>query len=753
MHRKQRMKERTSFMFIHIFAFTVINGENVSTPSISPSGTVDIVQGMNLTLNCTYQTNKTVHQLIAWNQLKQNGTSFASHLSIYDAPGSTCAYFDGNVSKYGYSCPADNQFNIIIYNVQRISSQGSTWMCSHQVGSFPNVFSTTVILNVQVPVRSVTLSPDLGNLSVIEGRGRQFECKTSPGEPAPRVQWFKFSDTNATNINITSLSISSLSTAGTSSVLTLVLTRYDHGLRIKCSAENVGSAKIESATKPLIDVLYGPSVTEITDQQIVKGRAFTYNCSVTVGNPAELTFIWTRNGSNETWHNQQLYLPSVQRKDDAIYYCTATNELNPTDEPNQNKTDYKSFHLDVLFGAENIVFYLEQYQESSSFNVTESSTVTLKCLLDSNPGSTIVISKDGNNKHTVLDTKSLSYSIDGKCDDAGVYTCSGSNQYAGRLSKDIDIHILCTPRAAPNVHISYNVSSVRDANVTLSFTALAFPPLQQSSFLWQKCTISGCEPVLRDKTVVSFSTSGFGNRLGECNLTIVNVREDDYTEYQMTVNGISDKKWRFFLNALDKPQPPTDFMVIVDYVTKTSANATWLSGYNGGLPQTFQLQIRESGDSKWTIHYIQENSTINTGNMYFVVNGLQSGFEYEMKLFAFNAIGNTSSVHITFSTLNHMVSVSSSSPNVASVAGGIIAGIVGILITVLCVVLRRYKIKCFLKHDLLDKVVYDTAERTNINNGVYDELQNVNTNGLSECSVSFYNELGKAYESLDCSLR
>ncbi|KAH3709059.1 hypothetical protein DPMN_068519 [Dreissena polymorpha] len=124
-------------------------GISVSQPVISPNGTVDVLQGTNLTLTCTYQSKPSIDQFISWNLRKQGWTNFASALSVYKTPGSICPYFDGNLTLYGYSCPADNMFSITIYYVERSTSQGSTWTCAHQAGSAPFVESANVTINVQ----------------------------------------------------------------------------------------------------------------------------------------------------------------------------------------------------------------------------------------------------------------------------------------------------------------------------------------------------------------------------------------------------------------------------------------------------------------------------------------------------------------------------------------------------------------------------------------------------------------------------
>ena len=66
------------------------------------------------------------------------------------------------------------------------------------------------------------------------------------------------------------------------------------------------------------------------------------------------------------------------------------------------------------------------------YTFTENSTIHIRCLVESNPGSRITISKDVSALSTLDDANEVEHTVTrASCIDAGKYSCAAYNQYNG----------------------------------------------------------------------------------------------------------------------------------------------------------------------------------------------------------------------------------------------------------------------------------------------------------------------------------
>ena len=74
----------------------------------------------------------------------------------------------------------------------------------------------------------------------------------------------------------------------------------------------------------------------------------------------------------------------------------------------------------------------------------ETDPVTFTCDVSSNPTSNITLHQDNVLRRYVSNTHQLTYEKQSTCDEAGLYTCSGSNQYNTETSTaQIQYHVRC----------------------------------------------------------------------------------------------------------------------------------------------------------------------------------------------------------------------------------------------------------------------------------------------------------------------
>lgn len=103
---------------------------------------------------------------------------------------------------------------------------------------------------------------------------------------------------------------------------------------------------------------------------------------------------------------------------------------------------------------------------------------------------------------------------------------------------------------------------------------------------------------------------------------------------------------------LDKPKPPSEFQHVAESVTETSVKVNWKPGFNGGLPQTFVIQYKNS-DGDWI--NTTEITDSQQKEMNYTLMQLLPGTTYTAQIFAINPLGTSPvSDQERFTTLEHI---------------------------------------------------------------------------------------------------
>ncbi|XP_070547385.1 nephrin-like [Ptychodera flava] len=146
-----------------------------------------------------------------------------------------------------------------------------------------------------------------------------------------------------------------------------------------------------------------------------------------------------------------------------------------------------------------------------------------------------------------------------------------------------------------------------------------------------------------DNETISNSTGKFLVRKNTTNaittgvLTIFNVSESDLGYYRCQasndINGVN-----LIINLWGKRSPYPAYSVIVTDKTEHSLTLEWVPGFDGGLPQQFQLEYRESDTMKGALK--RTNPTTNTSD---TIHELQAMTEYHITVVSFNSIGESHS--------------------------------------------------------------------------------------------------------------
>ncbi|WAR05467.1 hypothetical protein MAR_020836, partial [Mya arenaria] len=337
------------------------------------------------------------------------------------------------------------------------------------------------------------------------------------------------------------------------------------------------------------------------------------------------------------WTSQIVSISSVQKSDDGMYTCTATNQMTPTGSATQTGNHSGTMHLNVQY--ESIVSDFHVTEHIGTFNVTkaENSNAMFICMVDSNPQSTINIRMDG------------------------------------------------SPRRPSGENIQLNFTALQHEHAALKYTVFAYPVPHPSQFVWKRCKTT-CALLSNLPGKYEIKTTGLSS-----NLTILDIDTSDYGLYSISVsNGIGKKLVEeIYLKPAGPPDPPTEFHVIEESIGETQAILTWIPGFNNGLSQTFHLSygtmIELATITQVNISHNELEKSIN-----FTINKLQPEKQYYVELFASNAEGNSMTINATFTTLVHLVNLMGPS---AAVIGGSIGGVIFAMLIVGGVILGVMKFR------------------------------------------------------------
>ncbi|XP_052805789.1 uncharacterized protein LOC128235096 [Mya arenaria] len=233
--------------FIVIFIILIVDrinlGAEAQVVTLSPTSPT-MTQYSPLTFTCETQSTNTGY--VIWGKRVGNADVAIGTIIIRGDNDCSPPYVGlaPNSTLYSYACPATNRLTLTIRNVSR-TENGVRWKCQVQVNG-TKVNSNEETITVQVGITSVTLSPGLDPINVIENIPTTLQCQTSGGLPAASVRWFiqrsgQVQDVTSLSTN-TYLEEDDLNV--TQSSLNFTPLKVDQDGQIYCSAENVGVKRI-----------------------------------------------------------------------------------------------------------------------------------------------------------------------------------------------------------------------------------------------------------------------------------------------------------------------------------------------------------------------------------------------------------------------------------------------------------------------------------------------------------------------------
>ncbi|WAR04165.1 TITIN-like protein [Mya arenaria] len=347
-----------------------------------------------------------------------------------------------------------------------------------------------------------------------------------------------------------------------------------------------------------------------------------------------------------------------------------------------------------MYGAENLNILLNNVW-NASVEIEENTTNHLQCSLESDPASNITILKDGKTIIESPGVHQLTHEIKSECSDTGVYTCSGYNEYGAAENASICLFVKCSARLPPGVVVKRNYTARQGDNVTMSYTIIAYPVPKPSQFVWKRCTYESDDPCYILSDIIRNSAIATGNL--SSSLTVLDVKKEDYGMYQFSVHndiGSPLVEW-LHLEPIGKPDSPSDFHVIQEEISETSAVLAWVPGFDNGSPQTFYITYGKKGGSSGRITKSVEHKY--EGKINYTLRNLETGTEYIASLNASNVEGSSPTIHDTFITLKHIPSVQINFP-IAFISGAVGGGIAVVLVIIgLIFLVKKMRILGFTK--------------------------------------------------------
>ncbi|XP_052804452.1 hemicentin-1-like isoform X2 [Mya arenaria] len=521
---------------------------------------------------------------------------------------------------------------------------------------------TTINLQVLYPPRTPSCTISGTSISstaiLVEGTDRIISCTSYANPPLVTYTW---STPDREQVPGANLSLTNVKHPADHGQYTLTVTNT-------MDQTGVNTEKGTNNTSFSVDIQFGPKVQLTQTYDILEGSVVNYSCSFILGNPSQTSIVWTRSIDSRQWYRQFLNITSVQKSDDGMYTCTATNQMTPTGSPTQTGRHSGTMHLNVQYKSSVTEFRVTGSRHEANVTQTEKISTTFTCMVDSNPPSTINIKKDGELRKSVDHSKQLEYTITYlSCTDAGLYTCDGSNQFNfdKPSAKELHLFVTCSPRRPSGQDIKLNFTARLHDNVTLQYTVVAYPVPISSQFVWKRCFGRNiCAQLSNitakfEITILDLSS----------NLTIVNTDNDDFGVYSLSVkNGIGEELVEdMFLQSV---------------------------GSNNGSPQTFHISYRVLDTlADWMDVSVQHNGETE---MNVTLHRLEPGRSYFVKCYAMNIAGDSGKHILTFSTLKE---VADAKPQVAAIAGGVTVVVITmvVIVVVFCIIRNHYSVSCAFK--------------------------------------------------------
>ncbi|XP_068227824.1 kin of IRRE-like protein 1 [Palaemon carinicauda] len=505
--------------------------------------------------------------------------------------------------------------------------------------------NSRVRLRVIVPPTSLRITSDLeSDLSVsgiigpyAEGTRLNLSCHVTGGHPKPEVTWWDEGSLLDDTIEVST---------GEMTRNTLVLpslSKQDLDKTLTCQASNSDLVAPISA-RVTIDMAFPPEWVRLDDGYghltMAEGVTRRLTC-VAQGSRPPATITWWRGAEllighqelkeveGNTSRSTLLFTPEVA--DDGVVLTCAASSPSLPDEAVSNSTK-----LSVLYKPR---LRLQLDVDISFDDFEEGDDIYLLCEVDSNPVVTgVQWARNGDPlPNDSLDGVSLSKSrltltsVSRK--DSGAYTCAAANSEGSSTSNTVQLGIKYLPTCVVSQEKVYGAA--RHEDLLIPCRVSAHPP--PTSFRWAMNSSTG----LVDLALNLYNSSGRTSVLRYTPKTHHDF--GDLLCWAINDQGLQREPCVISIVPAAKPEPVTGCVAERNSTMPASyLVVSCLAGWNGGLNQTFTLEVRQAG------HEVLLDEFRQAVEPFFIITGVKVGTHLTLTVTATNSRGSSPPTTISY---------------------------------------------------------------------------------------------------------
>ncbi|CAH1163760.1 unnamed protein product, partial [Phaedon cochleariae] len=505
--------------------------------------------------------------------------------------------------------------------------------------------NSKVNLTVIVPPQKIVISDDSGSpqTSVVgpfpEGASFTLRCDVYGAKPPPTVTWYR----NDVAVSESSVAVPAKGQTPShvrSEIRVAGLGRRDVHSQLTCQAANNARTAPLAATLH-VDMNFGPlDVVILGDNQpLSAGRRYDLLCQSTGSRPPA-TITWWKNGqrlentrdmTSNDGNTTTSTLSFVPKKEDDGKYLSCRAE-NKVVSPETIEDGWK---LEIHYTPEAKILLGTSLNPDT---IREGTDVYFDCIVNSHPlvykvewrhnGKTLNINVGAG---IIISNQSLVLQGISRAT-AGNYTCVGYNTEGDGESKPFFLNVLYTPVCKPNQTRIYGVAKQERAQIVCQVDANP----ADVQFKWTFNNSADSVDV----------ASSFIMRTGTSSVvTYTPMSELDYgTLLCYGTNKIGSQRVPCVFHIIAAGRPDQAHNCTVSNISMTSFSIRCSEGFNGGLSQSFLLEVRESQSQE-----IRTNLTSPVAR--FLVTNLQAGAQYQLTLFSYNSKGRSEPAVVQAATL------------------------------------------------------------------------------------------------------
>ncbi|KAH8280897.1 hypothetical protein KR054_003592 [Drosophila jambulina] len=491
--------------------------------------------------------------------------------------------------------------------------------------------NSRVRLNVISPPKQVIIrdSANVERSTVVgpysEGDIVALKCQVIGGYPTPTISWYR--DGVEIPCELAHLAGGKIIEC---EITLPSLGREDLNSRLTCRALSHPRAPIVEAVVQ-IDMNFAPLNIRLlgAHQPLSAGRRYDLLCQ-SAGSRPPAVITWWQNGirlekTTETTSsdgNQTTSTLSISlSKSDAGKYlsCKAYNHAVPS-EPLED-----GWKLDIQYVPE---AYVRLGTSLDPSTLREGTDVYFDCLVMAHPNVFRIEWRHNEqplshniSQGVIISNHSLVLQGVTRAT-AGNYSCVGFNAEGEGISAPFALNILYAPTCAQNQKKVYGIAKQEDAKVMCTVDANP----REVEFSWTFNNSAESIDVATNHIMRSGTTSI---------VTYTPITELDYgTLLCLASNKIGKQRIPCVFHIIAAGRPEKVHNCTVINISMTSLTVTCSDGFNGGLPQNFNMELQDS--------YTQEiKANITSTTPRFTVSGLSPGSIYRLNIYAFNTKGRS----------------------------------------------------------------------------------------------------------------